>query len=488
MLQALAAENNQSQLQDILWGAVTAFLGGITFLGFYCLCNRCWHKDKSIAVKVAPMVGSWEAEEEGVQFIKYEMLSQWKLVGGGKFGQVKSAILKNRGKSGQEVAVKYVADELAAIRESKLSALIGQHPNIVFIFGRTVDPDGKHGLVMPYYKMGSLREYLYGRNKRDGNFKLIDKLYMFYDAACGLSHIHSRGVAHRDIAARNLLLYKGDDFQYHLCITDFGMSSFLNEPTKETKKMVRPLKWMSPERLKTRAITTTKCDVYSYAMTVWEILHEEIPYKGRQPGPVYKEVVENNLRPTFDCHAALRKFEKNRSKVVLPSASTENVKRRINKISARRYTRPKLLIVASGERTMFSNISEETTARVSLAPYDRMSWNDRSSWSHNVDTIQSNLSIAPSMTWNVDIGAELGLVQAIEGQISTWWDKNPNVRPEMSEIVEFWEDVLHVYFNVDNAGAYESYVHGMNTAEGETEHNYDTLEHIDIRRQTTHVV
>merc|ERR1719233_1901177 len=242
---------------------------------------------------------------------------------------------------------------------------------------------------------------------------------------------------------------------------------------------------MSPERLKPSAKTTTKCDVYSYAITVWEVLHEDIPYKSRQPRTAYKEVVENNLRPTFDYHAVLRKFEKNRSKLVLPSASTENIKRRLHKISAKRHSRPKLLIVANGERPRI--VSEETTARFSLLPYERTSHAfDRSSYSHKVDTLRSNLSGASSLTWNVDIGAELGLVQAIEGQISTWWDKNPKIRPEMSEIVEFWEDVLHVYFNVDCAGAYDSYLHGMNTAEGETEHdNYDSLEHINIRRQTT---
>ncbi|VDO87615.1 unnamed protein product [Heligmosomoides polygyrus] len=96
------------------------------------------------------------------------------------------------------------------------------------------------------------------------------------DLAVGLVYLHSKGCMHRDVACRNCLL----DIKNNIVkITDFGLSK-QGESYKIPDNEPLPIRWQAPEVIKTR-IYTAKCDVYSYAITVWEIFHNaETPFTG----------------------------------------------------------------------------------------------------------------------------------------------------------------------------------------------------------------
>jgi len=92
-------------------------------------------------------------------------------------------------------------------------------------------------------------------------------------------HLHcaipGREVIHRDLAARNILLRNGVAL-----ITDFGLSrvKVSVDDYQKTRQNVGPVKWMSPESLFENKYST-KSDVFSFAVVIYEIIAQEPPWK-----------------------------------------------------------------------------------------------------------------------------------------------------------------------------------------------------------------
>ncbi|KAH9148620.1 hypothetical protein AeRB84_008070 [Aphanomyces euteiches] len=103
-------------------------------------------------------------------------------------------------------------------------------------------------------------------------------LPMVYQFACGLASIHNANVIHGDLKGDNVLV----TFQKTVAVADFGLSRTVTslETSKTGDKRVGTLNWMSPEQYFTPRNVTTKSDIWSFGMTVWEVLCNDIPYRG----------------------------------------------------------------------------------------------------------------------------------------------------------------------------------------------------------------
>jgi len=165
------------------------------------------------------------------------------------------------------------------------------HPNIVRFYGIHSSLDGKKYLVMEYIRKGSLDVVL---QMERGNLTRTELLSFAKDAASGMLYLSEKGIAHRDLALRNLLVAENDTSgaKYIVKISDFGMARSVVRGYYKTESKTIPVRWCSPEALEYGKFSIHS-DVWAFGVVLWEIFsYGKIPYVGMSN----MEVVENVLK------------------------------------------------------------------------------------------------------------------------------------------------------------------------------------------------
>lgn len=188
-------------------------------------------------------------------------------------------------------------------KEASLMQALGYHPNCICFFG-AVTLGGRLCLVSEWAANGSVYDLLVKR-KEEVPLKTLVKLAR--DAACGILHLHSEKVIHRDIAARNVLV--GQDYTGK--ISDLGLSRVMTTTTMTTDSAgnsnIGAIKWMSPESITTNEYNE-KSDAFSFGVFLWELLTREMPW-GNMPAMQVALLVVNEgkrLVTPEDCDPVLR--------------------------------------------------------------------------------------------------------------------------------------------------------------------------------------
>jgi serine/threonine protein kinase len=235
------------------------------------------------------------------EFCEDNLQLQEKL-GEGHFGTVYKAIAKGIVKGEEEtvVAVKTVNEHagnemLKALRsELKVMSSLGQHLNVVNLLGAVTKNTDKILVICEFCEHGNLQQFLHKHRSNFTNLIINDKFdfstfgnrqheaasgyikmssmnYCYIDTgnlvawsfqiAKGMDYLALRKVLHGDLAARNILLCKGNVVK----ICDFGLAKSLyrNYSYKRSGDSPLPFKWLALESI-ADGVFTVYSDIWSY--------------------------------------------------------------------------------------------------------------------------------------------------------------------------------------------------------------------------------
>lgn len=185
--------------------------------------------------------------------------------------------------NGQTVALK-VLDKAKTLRfESRFPGLQKpsegeiavqlEHPNIVktFEFGCTLDDE--QFLVMEYVDGVGLSFLVDMQNEtmRQHRLNLVIQL------GAALEHFHQQNWIHRDICPRNILV----NLDHQIKLIDFGLV-VPNEPAfQKPGNRTGTANYMAPELIR-RSTTDQRIDIFSYAVTCYEMYTKRLPWAAAQ--------------------------------------------------------------------------------------------------------------------------------------------------------------------------------------------------------------
>lgn len=147
------------------------------------------------------------------------------------------------------------------------------HKNIVNLID-VIWKDNQIYLVLEDCGGGDLKEFL----TRKGSRPMIEKYVQFYmkQLAEGLRYLRSKNIIHRDLKPQNLLLTS--DYET-LKISDFGFAKVVGSETLAETLCGSPL-YMAPEIMNPESKQyTSKADLWSVGIIMYEMLYACYPYK-----------------------------------------------------------------------------------------------------------------------------------------------------------------------------------------------------------------
>ncbi|EFC41897.1 predicted protein [Naegleria gruberi] len=203
--------------------------------------------------------------------IPIEEISIEKKIGEGSNGVVYLGKWK-----GKQVAIKALksdttGDEVGEFEREAAILNSLSHPNIVKFYGISKTSNNKY-MVVEYIGNGSLDRLIYNSRIGVSPLNLKGKLDILISIANGMKYLHTLNppLIHRDLKPGNILI--SNDFVGK--VSDFGLST----PTDSAStKNIGTVFYMASEMIESGSYTT-KVDVYSFSIIMWEVFFEEHCY------------------------------------------------------------------------------------------------------------------------------------------------------------------------------------------------------------------
>lgn len=160
-----------------------------------------------------------------------------------------------------------------------------RHPNVLLFIG-VWEANNTIYLVSPWLDGGTVMAYLNTHSD-------ADRTKFILDIAKGLSYLHKKGIVHGDIKGNNILISPTLD----ALVADFGLAKLVDNSTAKSLKGAGSVRWQGPEILCTNARRDFSSDVYSFGMTIYEILSGRIPFYNLDKFGIIHAVVIDKRRP-----------------------------------------------------------------------------------------------------------------------------------------------------------------------------------------------
>lgn len=167
------------------------------------------------------------------------------------------------------------------IEEAQMVANL-THPNIVHVFDFGQTDDGRYFIAMEYVPGVDL-----GALQRLRALPMEVALFVVAEACKALGHAHARGIIHRDVSPRNLLV----SFDGELKVTDFGIAKVITHLNEDTMPGILKGKppYMSPEQVRQLPLDP-RSDLFSLATVLYELVVGTRLFSG-SPNAVFGQIL-----------------------------------------------------------------------------------------------------------------------------------------------------------------------------------------------------
>jgi serine/threonine-protein kinase len=189
-------------------------------------------------------------------------------------------------------------------KEGKAAARLG-HNNIVQAIDVGSTADGFHYFVMEYVEGKTLYDFMQpppvGEGRTFGEREALDVMIQITDA---LVHAHERGLIHRDVKPKNILLTDEGVAK----LTDLGLARDVDDKraaeTEAGKAYGTPY-YISPEQIRGEVDIDFRADIYSLGATFYHMVTGKPPFDGETPTAVMHKHLKQPLTPPDHLNTSL---------------------------------------------------------------------------------------------------------------------------------------------------------------------------------------
>jgi serine/threonine protein kinase len=185
------------------------------------------------------------------------------------------------------------ADPDGTKREVEVLCQVGSHANIVTLYESGVF-DGTEYLVLEYLPGGTLRDYLNKMSRQNRQVPAADVMRLGRQIARAVSHIHQRGLIHRDIAPANVWL----DERQVAHLGDFDSAIRIRASQDPQTMPPTTEAYASPEQVAGRHVNE-RSDLYSLGAVLYELATGRRPERDAATGIIPPPPVGRGVPPAL---------------------------------------------------------------------------------------------------------------------------------------------------------------------------------------------
>jgi serine/threonine protein kinase len=219
----------------------------------------------------------------------------------------------------------YWDEMLERMRREAETLVTIAHPNIVRFHGTGMINDDLRYVVMEFLRGRTLRDEI----DRDGAFEPSKAVNVALEVASALIEVHARGIVHRDINPRNIMIAdcglrfadcpvvsdaidpsdsQSATEESAIKLIDFGIAKFPQPqgapPFTQHSALAGTVAYASPEQCASHPVDN-RSDIYSLGVVVYEMVTGQRPFTGRTPTEVALKQIQSEPAPPRSINPAI---------------------------------------------------------------------------------------------------------------------------------------------------------------------------------------